>query len=72
LANVTAETQTIQLVPGADRSTFQVKLLDAQSAEFAMSSPEAFRAAAGERIAIGEKGAEVELPPLAMMRLDRI
>jgi hypothetical protein len=70
LANVTAETQTVQLVPGAHTGAFQVKLLDAQSAEFAMSSPEAFRAAAGERIAIGEEGTEVELPPLAMMRLD--
>jgi hypothetical protein len=70
LANVTAEVQTVRFLPGSSDRVFRAKLLNERSAEFAMSAPEAFRAAEGESIAIEEKGRDIQLAPWAIMRLD--
>ncbi len=72
LANLTSEPQVIRLRTHAHARTFQVKIVDEHTGEWAMSSPEAFRAAAGELMAIEEEGTALHLSPFAMMRLDRI
>jgi hypothetical protein len=72
LANVTSENQTIRLLLGARTGAFQVKLLDEQTAEFAMRSPEAFRAAPGKPLQAGMHGAELDLLPYAVARLDLV
>ena len=70
LANMTSEKQAIRLVVGAASNKFQAKVLDESTAEWATTEPEAFRAAPGEFLA-DSKG-DIELAPLALMRLDRI
>lgn len=70
LANLTAEAQTILFLPDSSNKIFRTKLLDERSAEFAMSSPEAFRAAEGNPMTVVASGTQIELPPFAMMRLD--
>jgi len=72
LANLTAEAQTVRLQTNSRAGIFQAKVLDEGTAEWAMNSPEEYRAAGGETIELEEKGTEVQLPPLAMMRLDRV
>jgi hypothetical protein len=71
-ANLTAEAQTVRLQTNSRAGIFQAKVLDEGTAEWAMNSPEEYRAAGGETIELEEKGTEVQLPPLAMMRLDRV
>jgi len=71
LANLTSEAQTVRLLTNSRAGTFRAKVLDEKTAEWAMNSPEAYRAAAGEVIALEEKGTDVQLRPLSMMRLDR-
>ncbi len=72
LANMTPEKQTIRLVLGALSGRFQVKILDESTAERAMTHPEAFRSAPGEFLTADRKGTDIELAPLAIMRLDRV
>ena len=71
LANLTSEAQTVRLLPNSQGRTFRAKVLDEKTAEWAMNSPEAYRTAAGEVVALEEKGTDVQLRPLSMMRLDR-
>jgi hypothetical protein len=49
-----------------------VKALDESTAEGAMTDPEAFRSAPGEFLTGDGKGTDIQLAPLALMRLDRI
>ena len=72
LANMTPEKQAIRLVPGTASDKFQIKVLDESTAEWAMTDPEAFRSAPGEFLAADGKGTDIQLAPLALMRLDRI
>jgi hypothetical protein len=72
LANFTPEKQAIRLVLGGAPNKFQVKGLDESTAERAMTDPEAFRSAPGGFLTVDENGANIELSPLALMRLDRI
>ncbi len=72
LANMTPEKQAVRLVFGAASNKFQVKVLDESTAEWAMTDPEAFRSAPGESLTAEGKGTDVQVPPLALMRLDRI
>ena len=69
LANMTPQKQAIRLLLGA-ACKFQMKVLDESTAEWAMTNPEAFRSAPGEFLT-ADKG-EIELAPLALMKLDRI
>jgi hypothetical protein len=70
MANLTPEKQKFHL-DGAHSGPFELKTLDEGNAEFAMVSPEAFRAAAALSIDIDDNGADLELLPWSMMRLDR-
>ena len=72
LANMTPQKQTIRLVLGAASNNFQVKALDESTAEGAMTDPVAFRSAPGEFLSGDRKGTDIQLAPLALMRLDRI
>ena len=72
LANMTPERQTIRLCVPAASNRFEVKVLDEITAEWAMTDPEAFRSASGEFLTVDERSAEIEMSPLALMRLDRI
>lgn len=70
-ANLTPQKQKF-ILSGVSSGPFEAKTLDESNAEFAMVSPEEFRSAGGVAIDIDEKGAELELLPWAMMRLDRV
>ena len=72
LANLTSDVQTIRLLPNDRAGVFRAKVLDEATVEWAMNSPEAYRAGAGEVIALEQKGTDLQLRPLAMMRLDRV
>lgn len=69
LSNLTSETQEIRVCCGT-QSRFRVKLLDEGSAEWAMSSPESFRATPGRLLNPRKQSVELEIPPFATTRLD--
>ncbi len=68
VANMTAEPQTV-IVSGLP-AELEVRVLDAANAEAAMQTPEAFRAAAGRRMAAADGVLMLDLPPYAVARLD--
>ena len=68
VANMTAEPQNV-IVRGLP-AELEVRVLDAANAEAAMQAPEAFRAAAGQRMAAADGALTLELPPYAVARLD--
>ena len=68
VANMTAEPQTVS-VSGLP-AELEVRVLDAANAEAAMQAPEAFRAAAGQRVTADDGALALDLPPYAVARLD--
>lgn len=72
LANMTPEKQAIHLVSSARPNRFEVKVLDERNAWCAMADAQAFRAAPGDFYTVEGKSADIEIAPLAVMRLDRI
>jgi len=71
LSNLGGESQNVRLACGESDRRFLVKVLDEHSAEWAMSSPEAFRATPGKLIEVRGQFVEIEIPPFAVVRLDR-
>lgn len=70
LANHTVEAQTVTIT-GLD-GRWELKMLDKTNAAFALTEPEAYRAAAGQIIEAGDGGLRVELRPYALARLDKV
>ena len=68
VANLTADTQVVQVVWDGLGSAPKLRRLDESSVERAVGDPEAYRSAAGE-ILTGGKG-RLALPPFAVWRLD--
>lgn len=71
LSNLGDECRKIRLECHEADKRLRIKLLDEHNAERAMTSPEAFRAEPGSAIEVKGQFAEIELPPFAVMRLDR-
>ena len=70
LGNLSAEIQKVRFQRHKKSKTFRVRLLDANNADLAMNSPEAFRATPGEVVSAREQFLEVQLPPFSVARMD--
>ena len=73
LANLTPETQLVEVVDeGFEGGRVRVTFLDETCVQAAMSSPESFRAAAGDLVPVRGGLLTVELRPFALARIDSI
>ncbi len=68
LANLTPESQQIRVDNLA--GPVRVRCLDETNAQYAMASPEAFRAEAGELVEAAEGTLELNLLPYAIAQID--
>ncbi|HVN22215.1 MAG TPA: hypothetical protein VMU05_25740 [Dongiaceae bacterium] len=70
LSNLGSESQNARIPAGTRYQRYRLKFLDESSAEWAMSSPESFRATPGRLVHVREQFLEVEIPPFATARVD--
>jgi hypothetical protein len=70
LTNFTPQARAVRVLAGAANGQFRVQSLDENSAEWAVEDPESFRAAPGKLLNFAAQGAELELGPYALIRLD--
>jgi hypothetical protein len=70
LANYTAQRQAVEVKSLGQAPRARVRMLDEECAEFAMRSPEAYRARPGVEFPVSGGDLRLELPPYAVARVD--
>lgn len=70
LANFTSQACAVRVLAGTGNGQARVQSLDENSAEWAMEDPESFRAAPGKLLKSGAHGAELDLAPYALVKMD--
>lgn len=70
LANLTSKPRVVRVIAGVEAGDFQLQSLDENNAEWAMLEPDSFRASPGKLLQFGNQGAELDLLPYAVARLD--